>query len=105
MWDRFFEQRPIQKGLRRAGIHFAKAAYEVVGGVAAFVDEVVSVVTNDETADGRLELHGNVNSVKNTIAYTIKYFDVKHPDAGAQKAGADLSETHGLQTRLSAQFR
>jgi hypothetical protein len=51
MWDRFFEQRPIQKGLRRAGIHFAKAAYEVVGGVAAFVDEVVSVVTNDATAD------------------------------------------------------
>jgi hypothetical protein len=33
--------------LRRAGIHFAKAAYEVVGGVAAFVDEVVSVVTED----------------------------------------------------------
>jgi hypothetical protein len=51
MWDRFFEQRPIQKGLRRAGIHFAKAAYEVVGGVAAFVDEVVSVVTDDATAD------------------------------------------------------
>jgi hypothetical protein len=47
MWDRFFEQRPIQNGLRRAGIHFAKAAYEVVGGVAAFVDEVVSVVTED----------------------------------------------------------
>jgi len=47
MWDRFFEQRPIQNGLRRAGIHFAKAAYEVVGGVVAFVDEVVSVVTED----------------------------------------------------------
>ena len=51
MWDRFFEQRPIQTGLRRAGVHFAKAAYEVVGGVAAFVDEVVSVVTDDATAD------------------------------------------------------
>jgi hypothetical protein len=51
MWDRFFEQRPIQNGLRRAGVHFAKAAYEVVGGVAAFVDEVVSVVTDDATAD------------------------------------------------------
>jgi len=47
MWDRFFEQRPIQNGLRRAGIHFAKAAYEVVGGLAALVDEVVSVVTED----------------------------------------------------------
>jgi hypothetical protein len=51
MWDRFFEQRPIQNGLRRAGIHFAKAAYEVVGGVAAFVDEVVSVVIEDESDD------------------------------------------------------
>ena len=51
MWDRFFEQRPIQNGLRRAGIHFAKAAYEVVGGVAAFVDEVVSVVTEDAPDD------------------------------------------------------
>ena len=52
MWGRFFEQRPIQNGLRRAGIHFAKAAYEVVGGVAAFVDEVVSVVTEDAPDEG-----------------------------------------------------
>lgn len=44
MWERIIEQRPIQNGLRRAGLHFAKAAYEVVGGVVAFVDEVVSVV-------------------------------------------------------------
>jgi hypothetical protein len=44
MWDRFREQRPIQNGLRRAGVHMAKATYEVVGGVAAFVDEIVSVV-------------------------------------------------------------
>ncbi len=44
MWDRFKEQRPIQSGLRRAGVHMAKATYEVVGGVAAFVDEIVSVV-------------------------------------------------------------
>ncbi len=46
MWERIIEQRPIQNGLRRAGVHFAKAAYEVVGGVAAFVEEVVSVVTD-----------------------------------------------------------
>ena len=44
MWDRFKEQRPIQSGLRRAGVHMAKATYEVVGGVAAFVDEIVSAV-------------------------------------------------------------
>jgi hypothetical protein len=52
MWDRFFEQRPIQNGLRRAGVHFAKAAYEVVGGIAAFVDEVASVVAGDNPGDG-----------------------------------------------------
>ena len=55
MWDRIIEQRPIQNGLRRAGLHFAKAAYEVVGGVVAFVDEVVSVVTDngpDDDASG-----------------------------------------------------
>lgn len=51
MWDRIVEQRPIQNGLRRAGLHFAKAAYEVVGGIAAFVDEVVSVVTDDDADD------------------------------------------------------
>jgi hypothetical protein len=51
MWDRFLEQRPIQNGLKRAGLHFAKAAYEVVGGVAAFVDEVVSVVIDNEPGD------------------------------------------------------
>jgi hypothetical protein len=44
MWDRFREQRPIQNGLRRAGVHMAKATYEVAGGVAAFVDEIVSAV-------------------------------------------------------------
>ena len=44
MWDRFREQRPIQNGLRRAGVHMAKATYEVIGGVGAFVDEIVSAV-------------------------------------------------------------
>jgi len=55
MWDRFREQRPIQNGLRRAGVHMAKATYEVVGGVAAFVDEIVSAVrepTDDEDRTG-----------------------------------------------------
>lgn len=58
MWDRIFEQRPIQNGLRRAGIHFAKAAYEVVGGVAAFVDEVVSAVTEDTPDDDDHDMSG-----------------------------------------------
>lgn len=53
MWDRFRDQRPIQNGLRRAGVHMAKATYEVAGGVAAFVDEIVSAVrepADDEDA-------------------------------------------------------
>ena len=58
MWDRIFEQRPIQNGLRRAGIHFAKAAYEVVGGVAAFVDEVVSAVTEETPDDDDDDMSG-----------------------------------------------
>lgn len=52
MWDRFKEQRPVQNGLRRAGVHMAKAAYEVVGGVAAFVDEIVSAVREDPDDEG-----------------------------------------------------
>ena len=51
MWDRFLEQRPLQNGVRRAGIHFARAAYEVVGGIAAFVDEVASAVAEDAPGD------------------------------------------------------
>lgn len=51
MWDRFREQRPIQRGIRRAGVHMAKATYEVVGGVAAFVDEIVSAVREPEDDD------------------------------------------------------
>ena len=51
MWERFREQRPVQKGLRRAGVHMAKATYEVVGGIAAFVDEIVSAVREDPDDD------------------------------------------------------
>lgn len=48
MWDRIRERKPIQNGLRRAGIHLAKAAYEVVGGIGAFAEEIVSAVRDDE---------------------------------------------------------
>ncbi len=51
MWDRFRDQRPIQTGLRRAGVHMAKATYEVVGGIAAFVDEIVSAVREEPDDD------------------------------------------------------
>ena len=51
MWDRIRERKPIQNGLRRAGIHLAKAVYEVVGGIGAFADEVISAV-RDDSDDG-----------------------------------------------------
>ncbi|MEN8113647.1 MAG: hypothetical protein ABFS21_04615 [Actinomycetota bacterium] len=51
MWDRFKERRPIQRGLKRAGVHLAKAAYEVVGGLGAFVDEIVSAIREDADDD------------------------------------------------------
>ncbi|MEN8234303.1 MAG: hypothetical protein ABFR89_05205 [Actinomycetota bacterium] len=51
MWDRFMEQKPIQNGLKRAGVHLAKAAYEVVGGIGAFVDEIVSAIREDSDDD------------------------------------------------------
>jgi hypothetical protein len=52
LWDRILAQRPIQNGIRRAGVHFARAAYEVVGGVAAFVDELALAVRDDPSGDG-----------------------------------------------------
>jgi hypothetical protein len=51
MWDRIKERKPIQNGLRRAGIHLAKAAYEVVGGIGAFAEEIVAVVRDDPDDD------------------------------------------------------
>jgi hypothetical protein len=39
------QQRPgrLKMGLQRAGLHMLRAGYEVVAGVAAFLDEVVRV--------------------------------------------------------------
>jgi hypothetical protein len=51
MWDRIRERKPIQHGLRRAGIHMAKAVYEVVGGIGAFADEIISAVRDDPDDD------------------------------------------------------
>jgi hypothetical protein len=53
LWDRIRERKPIQNGLRRAGIHLAKAAYEVVGGIGAFAEEIVAVVRDDSDDDHR----------------------------------------------------
>lgn len=47
MYDRLRDRRPIQVGMRRALVHFAKAGYEVITGIGAFVEEVVSAVRDD----------------------------------------------------------
>jgi len=36
-------QGRVKVGLQRAGLHMLRASYEVVAGVAAFLDEVVRV--------------------------------------------------------------
>lgn len=48
MLQRLFDRRPIQTGLRRAGVHMARAVYEVVAGVGVFVEEIVTAVTDDD---------------------------------------------------------
>ena len=53
MWDRIKERKPIQSGLRRAGIHLAKATYEIVGGIGAFAEEIIAVVRDDDDDPGQ----------------------------------------------------
>lgn len=38
-------------GLRRAGLHWVRASYEVIAGVGAFLDEVASVRRDDVDDD------------------------------------------------------
>ena len=47
------ELRGVRTGLQRAGIHFVRAAYEVVAGVGAFIDELVTAARpeGDEPED------------------------------------------------------
>lgn len=40
----------FRMGLRRAGLHWVRASYEVVAGVGAFLDEVARV-RREETVD------------------------------------------------------
>lgn len=52
MLSRFFDRKPLQTGLRRAGVHMARAVYEVVAGVGVLVEEIVTAVTDDDEDDG-----------------------------------------------------
>ncbi len=51
MYDRIRERRPLRTGLQRAALHFVKAGYEVVAGLAVLIEEVVEVVRDDEPGD------------------------------------------------------
>lgn len=42
----------VRVGLQRAGLHMLRAGYEVVAGVAAFLDEVVRVRRDTGPDDG-----------------------------------------------------
>ena len=41
MFDNLPDPQTIASGLQRAAVHWAKAGYEVVAGVGAFLDEVL----------------------------------------------------------------
>jgi hypothetical protein len=47
MYDRIRERKPLRVGVQKALLHFARAGYEVVTGIGAFVEEVVSTVRDD----------------------------------------------------------
>ena len=38
-------------GLRRAGLHWVRASYELIAGVGAFLDEVARARQDDSVAD------------------------------------------------------
>ena len=62
MYDRIRERKPLRVGLRRALLHFARAGYEVLTGIGAFVEEVVTTMrTEDEEADGAGPQHIEVD--------------------------------------------
>jgi len=50
MFDRLRERHPLRIGLQRAAVHFAKAGYEVVSGLGAVVEEVVSALREDSAS-------------------------------------------------------
>ena len=41
MLGRVLDPEPLRTGLRRAGVHMARAVYEVAAGVGVFIEEIV----------------------------------------------------------------
>lgn len=53
MFDRIRESQPVRRGLKVAGVHFVRAAYEIVAGVGAFVGEIVDAVRDQDDQEDR----------------------------------------------------
>ena len=53
MFDRIRESQPVRSGLKVAGVHFVRAAYEIVAGVGAFVGEIVDAVRDQDDQEDR----------------------------------------------------
>jgi len=54
MRDRAQQAEALRLGLRRAGLHWIRAGYEVIAGVGALLDEV-----NRARHDAEADLHGS----------------------------------------------
>lgn len=52
MRERSEQAEALRLGLRRAGLHWIRAGYEVVAGVGALLDEVNRARREAEAADG-----------------------------------------------------
>ncbi len=42
----------VRAGLRRAGLHWMRAGYEVLAGIGAFLDELATAGRGDEADEG-----------------------------------------------------
>ena len=48
MLDGLPDPQTVVTGLKRAGVHLAKAGYEIAAGIGAFVDEIVNGDRDDD---------------------------------------------------------
>ncbi|GMQ84506.1 MAG: hypothetical protein BMS9Abin07_0070 [Acidimicrobiia bacterium] len=48
MLDGLPDPQTVVAGLKRAGVHLAKAGYEIAAGIGAFIDEIVNSDGGDD---------------------------------------------------------
>jgi hypothetical protein len=49
-YDRIRDRKPVRAGLKRAALHWVRAAYEVAAGWGALIEEVVAASREDDEA-------------------------------------------------------